>query len=58
MRKEKFDINEADIKPYFSLEKMCEAIFDCAGKLFGLEFVRRDDFPVYHPDVAAYEVSR
>jgi peptidyl-dipeptidase Dcp len=37
---------------------MCQAIFDCANKLFGLRFVYRDDLPVYHPDVKAYEVFR
>ena len=37
---------------------MCEAIFDCANKLFGLRFVHRENLPVYHPDVKAYEVFR
>jgi peptidyl-dipeptidase Dcp len=58
VRSEKYSVNEEEIKPYFTLDRMCEAIFDCAHKLFGLKFVLRSDIPVYHPDVKAYEVFR
>jgi peptidyl-dipeptidase Dcp len=50
-----FAVDDAEVKPYFQLERMVEAAFDCAGRLFGLQFRARDDLPVYHPDVKAYE---
>ncbi len=58
VRRERFAIDDAEVKPYFRLENMVQAAFDCAGRLFGLEFTPRDDLPVYHPDVKAYEVRR
>ena len=56
VRRERFHIDDAEIKPYFELQRVAEAAFDCAGRLFGLRFTARDDLPVYHPDVRAYEV--
>jgi peptidyl-dipeptidase Dcp len=52
----RFALDDAEIKPYFRLEHMVEAAFDCAQRLFGLRFEHRPDLPVYHPDVRAYEV--
>jgi peptidyl-dipeptidase Dcp len=57
VRRERFAIDDAEVKPYFALERVVEAAFDCAGRLFGLSFKARPDLPVYHPDVKAYEVS-
>ena len=57
VRHQRFDLDDAEIKPYFQLERMVEAAFDCATRLFGLCFTPRPDLPVYHPDVMAYEVS-
>ena len=57
VRRERFALADADVKPYFQLERMVAAAFDCASRLFGLRFTLRDDVPVYHPDVKAYEVS-
>jgi peptidyl-dipeptidase Dcp len=51
------DLDEAVLKPYLSLEAMLKAQFDCAGRLFGLEF-RPLDLPLYHPDARAWEVTR
>jgi peptidyl-dipeptidase Dcp len=51
------DLNEAELKPYFQLDAMIEAAFDCAHRLFGLEF-RPLDVPLYHPDARAWEVTR
>ncbi len=56
VRKARYDLDEADIKPYFGLDNMVQAAFDTAGRLFGLTFTERDDFPVYHPDVRVWEV--
>ena len=56
VRKEKYDIDENETKPYFELSKMVEAIHYNANRLFGLRFVKRDNIPVWHPDVVAYEV--
>jgi peptidyl-dipeptidase Dcp len=57
VRQQRYALDDAEVKPYFSLERMVQAAFDCAGRLFGLRFVPRDDLPVYHPDVKAYEVQ-
>ena len=51
------DLDEAEVKPYFQLERMIEASFACATRLFGLEF-KRLDVPLYHPDCRAWEVTR
>jgi peptidyl-dipeptidase Dcp len=56
-RKAEFDFDEDSIKPYLQLDKIIEAAFYTAGKLFGLRFKVRADVPVYHPDVRAWEVS-
>jgi peptidyl-dipeptidase Dcp len=56
VRRERYAIDDAEVKPYFRLENMVQAAFDCAGRLFGLSFTPREDLPVYHPDVKAYEV--
>ena len=57
LRKQKFDIDDEELKPYFQLEKVQEAVFGLAGKLFGLEFKEITDVQKYHPDVKTYEVS-
>jgi peptidyl-dipeptidase Dcp len=57
VRSRRFAIDDAEVKPYFSLPSVVAAAFDCAGRLFGLRFTPRADLPVYHPDVQAYEVS-
>ena len=51
------DLDEAEVKPYFQFERMIEATFACATRLFGLEF-KRLDVPLYHPDCRAWEVTR
>jgi peptidyl-dipeptidase Dcp len=51
------DLNEAELKPYFQLDAMIEAAFDCANRLFGLEFAPLD-VPLYHADARAWEVTR
>lgn len=56
-RQAEHDLDEGQVKPYFQLDNMIEAAFDCANRLFGLEF-KPVDGPKYHPDVRLFEVSR
>ena len=56
-RKAEFDLDEGEIKPYLQLEKIIEAAFYTASRLFGLGFSERHDVPLYHPDVRAWEVT-
>jgi len=56
VRQRTYALDDAEIKPYFSLDRMVAAAFDCAERLFGVRFVERADLPVYHPDLKAYEM--
>ena len=56
VRQEEFDLDDAELKPYFSLDNMLAAMFDCAGRLFGLTFVEQPNTTLYHPDVRLWEV--
>ena len=56
LRQRRCDIEEAAIKPYLSLDRMIEAAFYTAKRLFGLQFEPRTDVPVWHPDVRVWEV--
>jgi peptidyl-dipeptidase Dcp len=56
VRQSHYDLDDAEVKPYFVLENMVQAMFDTATKLFGVTFHERPDLPVYHPDVKVYEV--
>ena len=56
-RRAEHDLDEAVLKPYLSLDAMIAAAFDCAERLFGLQF-HALDVPLYHPDARAWEVTR
>ncbi len=56
LRQARFDLDEAEIKPYFQLDRMIEAAFETARRLFGLTFAAVDA-PLYHADVRAWEVK-
>ncbi len=56
-RKAEHDLDEAALKPYLQLDRMIEASFACATRLFGLVFAPLD-VPLYHPDCRAWEVTR
>jgi peptidyl-dipeptidase Dcp len=56
-RQAEHDLDEAAVKPYLSLDAMIGAAFDCAHRLFGLDFAPLD-VPLYHPDCRAWEVTR
>lgn len=57
IRKERFNLDEQELKPYFSLEQTREGIFTVVKKLYGLSFTQLNNVPVYHPDVTAWEVK-
>ncbi|OBY28430.1 M3 family metallopeptidase [Leisingera sp. JC1] len=56
-RKAEHDLDEAALKPYLQLDRLIEASFACASRLFGLEFTPLN-VPLYHPDCRAWEVTR
>lgn len=57
VRKAKYDLDESQIKPYFEISSVLEkGVFFAAKQMYGLTFKERNDLPVYHPDVKAYEV--
>ena len=58
VRQVRFDVDDALVKPYFSLERVAEAAFECAHRLFGIRFIARPDLHAYHPDVRVFEVKR
>jgi peptidyl-dipeptidase Dcp len=56
LRKQKYDLDEETLKPYFSLENVRLGMFDVATKLFGITFAERNDIQKYHPEVRTFEV--
>ena len=56
LRQRRCDFDEAAIKPYLNLDRIVEAAFYTAQRLFGLSFVPRPDVPAWHSDVRAWEV--
>ncbi|MHC0470139.1 peptidyl-dipeptidase Dcp [Citrobacter sp. EBS8] len=57
VRREKYALDEAQLKPYFALDTVLnEGVFWTANQLFGIKFVERFDIPVYHPDVRVWEI--
>ncbi|MFC4175660.1 M3 family metallopeptidase [Microvirga sp. GCM10011540] len=56
VRMARHNLDEATIKPYFQLDRIIEAAFDTAHRLFGLTFEELQDFPRYHPDIRAWQV--
>jgi len=56
VRQREYAVDDAQVKPYFALDAMVRAAFDCAQRLFGIRFTPRTDLRLYHPDVQAYEV--
>ena len=57
LRRAQYDLDEAEVKPFFQLEEMIRAAFHCANRLFGLAF-KDVDIPLYHEDCRAWEVTR
>ncbi|GHE28310.1 M3 family metallopeptidase [Sphingobacterium griseoflavum] len=57
IRMERFALDEAQIKPYFSLPAVREGAFATANNLYGLTFIALNNVPTYHPEVEVYEVK-
>jgi peptidyl-dipeptidase Dcp len=57
VRKAKYELDESELKPYLQLDKLREGMFWVAGQLFGFEFTRVANVPVYHADVQVWEVT-
>jgi peptidyl-dipeptidase Dcp len=57
VKKQKYDLDEETIKPYFKMENVRNGAFMVAEKLWGITFEERTDIPVYHPDVKTFEVK-
>jgi peptidyl-dipeptidase Dcp len=56
VRTQRFDLDDAALKPYFSLDAMIAAMFDCATRLFGVRFVEQTGIPLHHPDARLWQV--
>ena len=57
VRKAKYDIDDAQVKPYFELDNVLQnGVFYAATQLYGITFKERHDIPVYQPDVRVFEV--
>ena len=57
IRKQRFDLDEEELKPYFSLENVRKGIFQVTGKLYGIQFKELNNVPKYHPDASVWEVT-
>jgi peptidyl-dipeptidase Dcp len=57
LRKEKYDLNEEEVKPYFKLENVLNGALSCANKLYGISFTEVNNIPTYHPDVKTFIVK-
>jgi peptidyl-dipeptidase Dcp len=56
LRRQRFALDDAEVKPYFQLDRLIAAAFDVATRLFGVTFHPRTDIPTWHPDVRVWEV--
>ncbi|MEN5117087.1 peptidyl-dipeptidase Dcp [Luteimonas sp. TWI662] len=57
VRKAEFDLDEAQIKPYFELDRVLnDGVFFAANQLYGITAKERKDIPVYHPDVRVFDI--
>lgn len=57
LKHEKYSLNDEMLKPYFKLENVQNAVFGLANRLYGITITENGDYPVYHPDVKAFEVN-
>ena len=57
VRKAKYALDEEQTKPYFQMENVRQGVFDLTTRLFGLQYEKLENIPVYHPDVEGFKVS-
>ena len=57
VRQSKYALDETEVKPYFKMENVREGVFAVAHRLYGVNFVKVDSLPVYHPDVEGFKVT-
>ncbi len=57
LRAEKYNLNEEELKPYFELNNVRKGAFDLATKLYGIQFEKVDNMPVYNPEVEVFKVT-
>jgi peptidyl-dipeptidase Dcp len=57
LRKEKYDLDEEELRPYFVLENVRDGLFQVCNNLFGISFEQRKDIPKYHEDAQVFEVK-
>jgi len=57
LKKEKYNLDESELKPYLALDNVRNGMFYVANKLYGITFTQRTDLPVYHPEVETFEVK-
>lgn len=56
VRRERYKLDDSELKPYFQLDRMLDAMFECASRLYGISFTEVQNVPLYHPDVRLFEV--
>lgn len=57
LRLEKFNLNEEELRPYLQLDSVRQGAFDLTTRLYGLQYEKLTDLPVYHPDVEVFKVT-
>jgi len=57
VRKQQYDLDESELKPYFKLENVRDGMFWVANQLYGITFTKLGNMPVYHPEVEVYEAK-
>ena len=57
LKKSKFNLDEEELRPYFSLENVLNGVFDIAGELYNIKFEKASEVEVYHPEVTVYKVT-
>ena len=57
LRKAKYDLDEEELKPYFELNNVRKGAFGVATKLYGLQFEKLEDMPIYNPEVEVFKVT-
>lgn len=57
LRKQKYDLNDAELRPYFKLNNVIDGVLKCSNKLFGITFLPLPNIPLPHPDARAFEVK-